>query len=140
MYGGTGRAHEVRKGLRFTLGLEVSAASPIGGYTRAPDAVTVRYVLPEGLQWSATPPEPKTAARRTMAPWGWTFTPRAQGCAIAGQVAECRVEGGLENGALFGWLLDVVAVRGGSYRIRVAIVDPLASEASSRVTTSARSP
>jgi hypothetical protein len=127
VYGGTGRAHEFSKGLSFTLGLEIGSAPPIGGSTRAPDAVTVRYVLPTGLRWGDVPPEPKTTARRVWPPWGWSFTPHAQNCTVAGQVAECRVEGGLEQGGLFGWLLDVMASRGGSYLIRVEIVDPPAS-------------
>ena len=60
-------------------------------------------------------------------PWGWSFTPQTQGCTIDGLAAECRTVGGLGQGGVFGWLLDVVAARGGSYRIRVEIVNPPAS-------------
>jgi hypothetical protein len=126
-YSGKGRAvfgvYELKKGLRFSLMTEFTFTP--GLRSTAPGAVTVRYVLPAGLHFGEIPPEPRGIARTVFPPWGWSFTPGSQSCTIQGQEATCQVIGGIEVGTtFFGWLLDVVADGGGSYRVRAEIVAP----------------
>jgi hypothetical protein len=120
--------YEIDWGRRFAVGVEFGSGPEQGGSISVPPVVRVRYLLPPGLRWGDSPPVPRTPYRSVWPPWGWSLAPDSQNCEfVDARVALCETAAADGVNGVFGWLFDVIAERGGSYRLRAEIVDPPAS-------------
>ena len=120
--------YEIDWGRKFAIGAEFGSGPEIGGSITVPGVVKVRYALPPGLRWGTEPPVPRTPYRQVWPPWGWSLAPDSQSCEVVDtRVAVCETTAAAGVDGVFGWLFDVVAERGGSFRLRAEIVDPPAS-------------